>query len=103
MIKQIFKQQQFLDEMITFEYGSASILERAVALQQEAAEVVGECGFKYWKTEHAVDTDRIKEELIDVFTFVVSMANAVGMTADEFIDGYFKKNKINIERLSDGY
>ena len=42
-------------------------------------------------------------EVVDLFHFLVSLAQALGMTAEDVYDAYVKKNKVNHERQESGY
>lgn len=65
-------------------------------------------GYKEWKVYDFNDTidnyvkkTFAKGELIDAVHFLLNIALALGMTADELYASYTAKNKINYERLED--
>ena len=77
-------------------------LQYMLALQQEGAEAVNSLNWKWWKKDEE-DWDNIKVELVDMLHFWVSMCTIAGMSAEEVIDMYFKKNKLNHDRQDKGY
>jgi len=52
---------------------------------------------KWWKNK-TKDMDGLKEEIIDCFHFLMSMALASGMDAQEVYRRYVEKNKENLTR-----
>lgn len=44
-----------------------------------------------------------KKEFADVFTFLMNIAIALGMDAEDLYNLYFEKNSINHKRQDDGY
>ena len=75
----------------------------AIALVHEAAELHDEFDWKWWKHGNEPNLKRAKEELIDVMHFVVAMALRLGITPDEFHALYVEKNRVNRQRVADGY
>jgi dimeric dUTPase (all-alpha-NTP-PPase superfamily) len=71
----------------------ASALQAEVCETREAATQ----NVKWWK-DKTKDMDGLKEEIIDCFHFLMSMALASGMNADEVFTRYVEKNKQNFER-----
>ena len=99
----IFTMQKALDGYITRERGlnfsqSEWIQKRMLALISELAEVLDEVKFKWWKNSAPIDSDALKEELVDVLHFYIGMCIDAGMTADEMYDIYLRKNKENYDR-----
>lgn len=74
------------------------IQKETLAMISELAELIDEVNFKWWKNPKTVDYDRVKEELIDIFHFFMSMCLKVGMDADEVYRRYIAKNKENFDR-----
>ncbi|MFC1755002.1 dUTPase [Thermoproteota archaeon] len=77
-------------------------LEFELALRQESAEAVDSLNWKWWKKD-ADDWENIKVELVDMLHFWVSMCTIAGLTAQDVLDLYFKKNQLNHERQDKGY
>lgn len=73
-----------------------------LAMQQESAEAVDSIAWKWWKKGED-DWENIKVELVDILHFWVSMCTVVGLSAEDVIDLYFKKNDLNFKRQNEGY
>jgi len=79
------------------------VLNYARALGQELAELVDSVPWKWWAKYQQFDQQNVKVEVVDIFHFLISLAQAVGLTADEVFEAYMKKNKINFARQDTGY
>jgi dimeric dUTPase (all-alpha-NTP-PPase superfamily) len=77
-------------------------LQFELALRQEAAEAIDSLDWKWWKKDED-DWDNIKIELVDMLHFWVSMCTVAGLSADDVIDLYLKKNQLNHKRQNEGY
>ncbi len=77
-------------------------LEFELALRQESAEAVDSLNWKWWKKDND-DWDNVKIELVDMLHFWVSMCSVVGLSAEDVINLYFKKNELNHKRQNEGY
>lgn len=106
-LEEIFKQQSALDAFIAdarhlegmSETVSSEWMQRkAIALLVELTEVLDEVNYKWWKNPKEIDTNAVKEELVDVLHFFVSMCLSAGLTADELFARYAAKNQENIAR-----
>lgn len=73
-----------------------------LALQQECAEATDSLAWKWWKKGED-DWENIKIELVDILHFWVSMCTVAGLTAEEVVNLYFKKNQLNHTRQDKGY
>jgi dimeric dUTPase (all-alpha-NTP-PPase superfamily) len=69
-----------------------------LAMISELAEMLDEVNFKWWKNPKPVDDTALKEELVDILHFFLSMCLASGMNAEEMYNIYLKKNAENIAR-----
>ena len=49
------------------------------------------------------DEQNAKVEVVDLFHFLVSLAQTLGMTADDVFEAYIAKNKVNHQRQDSGY
>lgn len=60
---------------------------------------------KWWKDEHLSENswDKVREELIDILHFLISAMLNAGMTSEDVLDEYEKKNKENHARQKRGY
>lgn len=71
---------------------------KTLAMVSELAELLDEVNFKWWKNPKPVSEDNVKDELIDILHFFVSMCITSGMDAEEMYERYLKKNKENFDR-----
>ncbi len=71
---------------------------QTLAMLSELAELIDEVNFKWWKNPKPVDGDRVKEELVDILHFFVSMCLNAGMNAEELYSRYIEKNQENFDR-----
>jgi len=56
-----------------------------------------------WKTTQTLNQEHYKEELVDVWHFLINLSIAAGMDSKDLHKRFLKKNKINHQRQSDGY
>jgi dimeric dUTPase (all-alpha-NTP-PPase superfamily) len=70
----------------------------ALATYVEIGEMLSGTNFKWWKNPKPADAEYIKEEIVDVLHFFVSMALSAGMDADELYRRYCAKNQENFDR-----
>ena len=73
------------------------------AIIHEAVELQRTTKWKWWKNPTEFNRADTKEELIDVWHFVVQASIELGMTPDDIVAEYENKNKINRERQRKGY
>jgi dimeric dUTPase (all-alpha-NTP-PPase superfamily) len=74
------------------------IQKETLALISELSELLNEVNFKWWKNKKPINESNIKEELVDVLHFFISMCLKMNMTADELYNIYLKKNEENFKR-----
>ena len=79
------------------------ILNYSRALQQEVSELIDSVPWKWWAKYQKFDRQNARVEVVDIMHFLVSIAQALGMSADDIFDAYCKKNAINHERQDSGY
>lgn len=75
----------------------------STAMIHEAVELQRLTSWKWWKKPTPFDNGAAKEELIDIWHFVVQASIELGMTPAEILEEYKKKNKVNRDRQSSGY
>ena len=103
-LEQIFKYQTMFDEeLIEKRHLQGISLEEwiqkeTLATMSELSELIDEVNFKWWKNPKEVNLDNVKNELVDVLHFFISMCHKTGMDADELFDRYMIKNKENFDR-----
>ena len=69
-----------------------------LAMLSEMGEMLDEVNFKWWKNPKEVDFPALKEELVDILHFFLSMCLASGMDAEEIYQIYLRKNEENVRR-----
>jgi dimeric dUTPase (all-alpha-NTP-PPase superfamily) len=79
------------------------ILKYSRALQQEISELIDSVPWKWWAKYQNFDEQNARVEVIDALHFLISIAQVLGMTADNFFEAYRKKNDINHKRQDSGY
>ena len=73
------------------------------AMQQELAELTDSVPWKWWAKYQKFDEQNAKVEVIDLFHFLISMAQVLGMTPQDVFDAYTKKHQVNVQRQETGY
>lgn len=81
----------------------AWILNFCRALSQETAELVDSVPWKWWARYQVYDRQNARIEIVDLFHFLISLAQIVGLTAKDVHDLYMKKNRLNFQRQDSGY
>ncbi|EDY82765.1 dUTPase superfamily [Verrucomicrobiia bacterium DG1235] len=79
------------------------VLNYTRAMQQEMAELIDSVPWKWWAKYQEFDKQNARVEVVDLFHFLVSLAQTLGMTADDVYDAYVAKNKVNHQRQESGY
>lgn len=109
-LKEIFDLQKELNERIgvnlenlSDEGKTAWVLNYTRAMQQEMAELIDSVPWKWWAKYQKFDEQNAKVEIVDLFHFLISLAQVMGMTADDVYEAYLKKNRVNHERQNSGY
>ncbi len=74
------------------------IQKQTLAMISELSELIDEVNFKWWKNKKPVDEHAVKEELVDILHFFVSMCLQAGMTPEEMYTIYKEKNSENFRR-----
>ena len=79
------------------------VLNYTRAMQQEMSELIDSVPWKWWAKYQEFDEQNAKVEVVDLFHFLISLAQVLGMTPEDVHDAYLKKNKVNHERQDSGY
>ena len=79
------------------------ILNYIRAMQQELAELTDSVPWKWWAKYQEFDKQNARVEIVDLFHFLISLAQVMGMSADDVYEAYIKKNKVNHNRQDRGY
>ena len=103
----IFSMQKGLSEMMNLDRypkdreGKVSAL--STAIMHEAVELQRTTNWKWWKTPTEFNESEAREELIDIWHFVVQASLELNLTPDDILKEYERKNEINRQRQKDGY
>jgi dimeric dUTPase (all-alpha-NTP-PPase superfamily) len=79
------------------------ILNYCRALSQEIAELTDSVPWKWWAKYQTFDKQNARVEVVDMFHFLISLAQVLDMTADDVYNAYREKHKVNVERQNSGY
>ena len=79
------------------------ILKYVRAMQQELAEWTDSVPWKWWAKYQEFDRQNARVEVVDLFHFLISLAQVLGMSAEDVHAAYLKKNKVNHDRQDSGY
>jgi dimeric dUTPase (all-alpha-NTP-PPase superfamily) len=79
------------------------VLNYTRAMQQEKSEFIDSVPWKWWAKYQEFDEQNAKVEVVDLFHFVISLAQVLGMTPEDVHAAYTKKNKVNHDRQESGY
>ncbi len=109
-LEEIFKMQFDLNKRIGIDTSKMDdaekvkwILNYSRALGQENCELVDSVPWKWWAKYQKFDVQNARVEVVDMLHFLVSLAQVLGMTAEDFYKAYEKKNHINHDRQNLGY
>ena len=103
----IFSMQKGLEDMMNLDRypkdteGKVSAL--CTAIMHEAVELQRPTNWKWWKTPTEFNEAEAREELIDIWHFVVQASLELNLTPDDILKEYERKNEINRQRQKDGY
>ena len=79
------------------------VLNYSRAMGQELSELIDSVPWKWWAKYQEFDKQNAKVEIVDMLHFLVSLAQVMGMEAEEVFELYTKKHKLNHKRQDDGY
>jgi len=109
-LRELFRMQQALNQRIgvdtsgmTDEDKTKWILNYCRAMTQEIAELTDSVPWKWWAKYQKFDEQNARVEVVDLFHFLISMAQTLGMSADDVFNAYVKKNEVNFKRQESGY
>ncbi|MBD36276.1 MAG: dUTPase [Actinobacteria bacterium] len=109
-LDQIFSMQEELNARIGVDTRNMNEAEQTKwtlnycrAMQQEMAELTDSVPWKWWAKYQEFDEQNARVEVIDLFHFLVSLAQVLGMSSDDILEAYIKKNEVNHNRQESGY
>ena len=73
------------------------------AMSQELADLTDSVPWKWWAKYQKFDEQNARVEVVDLFHFLISMAQVLGLSADDVFAAYVKKNEVNLKRQDTGY
>ena len=110
MLREMFSQQRDLNCMIGVDTSNMSdaqqvewLLNYCRAMSQELAELTDSVPWKWWAKYQTFDRQNARVEVVDLFHFLISAAQVLGMSADEVFETYRRKQKVNRDRQESGY
>jgi dimeric dUTPase (all-alpha-NTP-PPase superfamily) len=106
-LKMIFSLQKGLAEMMNLDRYPKDVEGRVAALctaiVHEAIELQRTTNWKWWKKPTKFNEAEAREELIDIWHFVVQASLELKLSPDDILEEYKRKNEINRERQRNGY
>ncbi len=109
-LRELFRLQRALNERIGVRTEQMSREERITwvlnycrAMSQEIAELTDSVPWKWWARYQQFDEQNARVEVVDLFHFLISLAQVLGMSADDVFQAYVKKNQVNFQRQESGY
>ncbi len=103
-LEEIFSLQKGLTEMMNLDRypddveGRISAL--CTAMIHEAVELQN---WKWWKKPTEFNKTEAREELAEIWHFLIQASLELGLTPDDILKEYQRKNEINRQRQKDGY
>jgi dimeric dUTPase (all-alpha-NTP-PPase superfamily) len=109
-LRDLFRMQKELNERIGVHTGGMSeadktkwLLNYCRAMSQEIAELTDSVPWKWWAKYQKFDEQNARVEVVDLFHFLISLAQVLGMSADDVFQAYVRKNEVNFKRQETGY
>ena len=109
-LRELFRMQKALNERIgvhtdnmTDEQKTEWTLNYCRAMSQELAELTDSVPWKWWAKYQKLDEQNARVEVVDLFHLLISLAQVLGMSADDVYEAYLKKNEVNFQRQESGY
>jgi len=109
-LNELFRMQRSLNQRIGVDLDKLDeagktkwVLNYTRAMTQEMAELTDSVPWKWWAKYQKFDEQNARVEVIDLFHFLISLAQVLGMSADDVFAAYVKKNEVNFQRQESGY
>lgn len=109
-LRELFRLQRTLNERIGVRTDDLTddekvrwVLNYCRAMSQEIAELTDSVPWKWWAKYQQFDAQNARVEVVDLFHFLISLAQVLGMSADDVFQAYLKKNQVNFQRQDRGY
>ncbi len=104
MLNTLFTLQKTFDDYIrdtrSLSYTNKElwIQKMCTAIITEACELNDATNWKWWKNNKNIDWYNVKEEIIDIWHFLISLTIKAGITPEILLDSYIDKNIENYSR-----
>jgi dimeric dUTPase (all-alpha-NTP-PPase superfamily) len=109
-LRELFRLQKALNERIGVRTEDMNqddkikwLLNYCRAMSQEIAELTDSVPWKWWAKYQKFDEQNARVEVVDLFHFLISLAQVLGLGADDVFQAYVKKNEVNFQRQASGY
>ena len=109
-LRELFRMQKALNERIgdlkhtmTDEEKTKWVHNYCRDMSKELAELTDSVPWKWWAKYQKFDEQNARVEVVDLFHFLISLAQVLGMSADDVFNAYCKKNEVNFKRQETGY
>ena len=109
-LNEIFQLQQALNLKIGVDTANMTdeqrvqwVLNYCRAMTQEIAELTDSVPWKWWAKDQKFDKQNARVEVVDLLHFLISIAQVLEMTPEDFSEAYAKKHKVNLARQDSGY
>jgi dimeric dUTPase (all-alpha-NTP-PPase superfamily) len=109
-LRELFRMQRALNERIGVRTEGMAhedkikwVLNYCRAMSQEIAELTDSVPWKWWAKYQKLDEQNARVEVVDLFHFLISLAQVLGMSADDVFNAYVRKNEVNFRRQETGY
>jgi dimeric dUTPase (all-alpha-NTP-PPase superfamily) len=109
-LDEIFRLQQALNLRIGVDMASMTgeqrqqwVLNYCRAMSQEVAELTDSVPWKWWAKYQKFDKQNARVEVVDLLHFLISLAQTLEMTPEDFYQAYTKKHSVNLARQKSGY
>jgi dimeric dUTPase (all-alpha-NTP-PPase superfamily) len=109
-LRELFRMQRALNARIGVRTDGISaedktkwLLNYCRAMSQEIAELTDSVPWKWWAKYQKFDEQNARVEVVDLFHFLISLAQVLGMSADDVFNAYVRKNEVNFKRQETGY
>ncbi len=110
MLRQLFAKQTELNLLLGVDTATMTeadqihwLLNYCRAMTQELAELTDSVPWKWWAKYQTFDLQNARVEVVDLFHFLISAAQVLGMSADDVFALYTRKHEVNRNRQADGY
>ena len=106
-LDEIFTLQKSLERMMDLDRypkdTEAKLSALCTAMMHEVVELQRTTNWKWWKKPTSFNQSEAREELIDIWHFLIQASMELGLTPDDILKEYQRKNEINKQRQKDGY